>query len=87
MFFNRILAPTTTPVMHVDAHVIANNCEVNPKGWADGPTPTRALIEQRGSHELIAKQQSWSYDAASGELVITQDWGGSKIFTARYRRR
>ena len=30
-------------------------------------------------------QRRW-VEAATGELVITQDWGASKIFTARYKK-
>jgi len=31
--------------------------------WVDGPLPDRALIESRGSHELLARQADWKYAA------------------------
>ena len=55
--------PDYAPVEHVDAGVLANNVEVNPKGWAEGAVPNRQQIEQRGSHELQARQMAWQYDA------------------------
>ena len=60
--------PTYKPVKFTDKNVIDNNCEVNPNGWADGPKPNREQIEQRGSHELQARQLEWEYDALGRPL-------------------
>ena len=60
--------PGYAPVSHVDKHVLANNGEVTPGGWADGKVPNREFIERRGSHELQARQLAWRYDAKGRPL-------------------
>ena len=57
--------PEYKPPAHIEPSVLAAS---GPGGWADAAEPSKEGIEERGSHELQARQLRWSYDAQGRPL-------------------